>query len=178
MNEITPTLEKILLNFASYAAIIGRKEYGEILRQTLFFPEPEKSEQLHILKSSISEIFSISDQNIEFREFTNKYNVTAQGIKEFLHFLGPESGIEFFNDESEKIFITLSSFLKSKITERLYDKIVLLMKLSYGKKYWGEIEFAELNVENYKKFSNKLNQISSDVAQYVNQEINFRNNAK
>ena len=148
---ITPSIEKILLNFASYSSLIGRNGYSESLKETLLLPEPEKSSQLNILKSTIIEIFNISSDNSEFRDFVDKYNLTADGIKEFLIFLGPDSGLKYFNEEDSR-FVTVSSFLKSKLEERFYGEVILFIKIQFGKKTWEEYEYAEAD-------SNKVNNL-------------------
>ncbi len=168
---ITSSLEKTLLNFASYAHIVGRSEYANSLRETLLIPEPLRNEQLDILKYSISEILTLSVDNSDFKEFVRKYDLSADNIKEFLRFLGPDSGLNYYPEETEDVFITISSFLKSKLDERLYDRLVLYIKLTFGIKYWENIDYSEMKKEKFDNFLSHINSKSPKLAEYINVSI-------
>ena len=119
---ISKSLEKTIFHFASYASILGRKGYAQALIESLRLQEPEKTAQLDILKSSMIEIFNINSSNLEFREFIDKYNLSVDDIKEFLLFLEEDFGFNYFDNEKSIQYITIPSFLKTKLEEKLYDE--------------------------------------------------------
>ena len=164
---ITPTLEKTLLNFASYVSILGRREYSEILRKTLNLPEPERLEQLQILKATITEIFSMSPDHEDFHDFVKKYDIGADSIKDFLNFLGPDTGLAYIGEENQRVIITVPTFLKSKLDEKIYDKVSLFCKLKFGHTFWEEIEYKEYHDDVIQKLLYKIQPVSSDLAKYL-----------
>ncbi|MEI7604124.1 MAG: hypothetical protein WCJ19_03830 [bacterium] len=168
---ITPTLERTLLNFASYALIIGRAEYAKSLREALLSPEPQKSEQISILKHSIIEIFQIGDDDSEFRSFVHKYGLSVDSLKEFLNFLGPDSGLRYFAEDEPDVYITVASYMRSKLDEKICDRLILFIKMTFGKKYWEEIEYKEAKSAVINKLLEKINTKSVPLTQYLYENL-------
>lgn len=170
MPGLTQSLEKILYYFASYATLHGREGYSKALEQTLILPEPQRSEQLEILKASIVEILRIEDDDSEIKNFISKYGLSVKESNEFIDFLGKDSGFIPFNDSSDG-FITLSSYLKTKLEERLYDKLILFIKFQFGHKYWDQVEYQEKNDENVNNVLVQIHGKSPVLAKFVHNQL-------
>jgi hypothetical protein len=164
---ITPQLERVLQNFSSYANIIGRSGYSKSLQTALILPEPQRTNQLNILKASISELLNINNDDSEFRNFISKYDLKAPEIFELIEFLGEDFGFKFFSDTDDQEYVTVSSFFKKNLGEKLFDKLSLFVKLKFGKKYWEEIEYTEYSQERINGLLDKLYKLSPVLANYV-----------